>query len=286
VNSIPETVSTDYDTSDKLYFEPLTLENVLNICDREKPDGIIPQLGGQTPLNLAAGLVEAGQTILGTSHRSIELAEDRKLFQALAQDLRLRQPASGVATTFDEAARVAERIGYPVLLRPSFVLSGEAMRVVWNREELEAYMARAIAASGRRPVLVDEFLEEATEVDVDAISDGRTTVIGGIMEHIEEAGIHSGDSSCALPPFSLNRVVQEEIRRITFTLAEGLGRIPKGTHDWDRFIAPETLEAHLAAAGLVVTDRRGMTWSPMRGFVLSNDLSINYLVAALFIKST
>ena len=223
VNSNPETVSTDYDTSDKLYFEPLTLENVLNICDREKPDGIIPQLGGQTPLNLAAGLVEAGQTILGTSHRSIELAEDRKLFQALAQDLRLRQPASGVATTFDEAARVAERIGYPVLLRPSFVLSGEAMRVVWNREELEAYMARAIAASGRRPVLVDEFLEEATEVDVDAISDGRTTVIGGIMEHIEEAGIHSGDSSCALPPFSLNRVVQEEIRRITFTLAEGLG---------------------------------------------------------------
>ena len=223
VNSNPETVSTDYDTSDKLYFEPLTLENVLNICDREKPDGIIPQLGGQTPLNLAAGLVEAGQTILGTSHRSIELAEDRELFQALAQSLNLRQPASGAATTHAEAIRTAERIGYPVLLRPSFVLSGEAMRVVWSREELEAYMARAIAASGGRPVLVDEFLEEATEVDVDAISDGRTTVIGGIMEHIEEAGIHSGDSSCALPPFSLNRVVQDEIRRITFALAEGLG---------------------------------------------------------------
>ncbi len=223
VNSNPETVSTDYDTSDKLYFEPLTLENVLNICDREKPEGIILQLGGQTPLNLAAGLAQAGQTILGTSHRSIELAEDRELFQALAQSLGIRQPASGTATTMDGAIRVAEQIGYPVLIRPSFVLSGEAMRVVWSREELQAYTARAIAASDGRPVLVDKFLEEAIEVDVDAISDGELTVIGGIMEHIEEAGIHSGDSSCAIPPFSLSRVVQDEIRRMTFRLAEGLG---------------------------------------------------------------
>jgi len=222
VNSNPETVSTDYDTSDKLYFEPLTLENVLNICDREKPDGLILQLGGQTPLNLAAGLAEAGMRILGTSHRSIELAEERELFKRLLAKLGLRQPANGTATTVAGAVAVAEEIGYPVLIRPSFVLGGEAMRVVWNRRELEEFMGRAIYASEDRPVLIDKFLEEAVEVDVDAISDGETTVIGGIMEHIEEAGVHSGDSSCAIPPHTLRRSVLDEIREITYKLAEAL----------------------------------------------------------------
>ncbi len=222
VNSNPETVSTDYDTSDKLYFEPLSLENVCNICDREKPEGLILQLGGQTPLNLAAGLAAAGQRILGTSHESIELAEEREQFTQLLRRLGLRQPANGTATTVAGAVRVAEEIGFPVLIRPSFVLGGEAMRVVWNRQELESYMGRAIIASDDRPVLVDKFLEEAVEIDVDAISDGTVTVIGGIMEHIEEAGVHSGDSSCCLPPHSLRRTTIEEIKEITYKLTEAL----------------------------------------------------------------
>lgn len=222
VNSNPETVSTDYDTSDKLYFEPLTLEHVLNICDREKPDGVILQLGGQTPLNLANGLAANGQTILGTSHESIELAENRELFQALLARLEIKHPDNGLARSVEEACAVAARVGYPVLIRPSFVLSGEAMRIVWDEKELTAYMARAIDASEDRPVLVDKYLEEAIEVDVDAISDGEMTVIGAIMEHIEEAGIHSGDSSCVIPTRNLPRACLDEIKQITYRLAEAL----------------------------------------------------------------
>ncbi|MBN1420939.1 MAG: carbamoyl-phosphate synthase large subunit, partial [Planctomycetes bacterium] len=222
VNSNPETVSTDYDTSDKLYFEPLTLEHVLNIWERERPEGVILQLGGQTPLNIGRGLVEAGARILGTSYDSIDLAEDRERFRVLVEDLGLRQPPSLSATTLDDAVRAAERVGYPVLVRPSFVLSGEAMRIVYDRSQLEEFWGAAIYASQDKPVLIDKFLEDATEVDVDAIADGERVVIGGIMEHIEQAGVHSGDSSCAIPTFSLSRTVLDEIRRTTRLLGEAL----------------------------------------------------------------
>ena len=199
VNSNPETVSTDYDTSDKLYFEPLTLEDVLNIYEQEMPEGVIVQFGGQTPLNLAARLKAAGVPIIGTSPESIELAEDRKLFAAMLDQLGLRQTPSGTAVSEDEAVAIAERIGYPVLVRPSFVLGGRAMELVYHAEDLRRYMRSAIEVSPRRPVLVDRFLEDAIEVDVDCIADGEIAVIGAIMEHIEEAGIHSGDSACVDP---------------------------------------------------------------------------------------
>lgn len=222
VNSNPETVSTDYDTSDKLYFEPLTLEDVLNICDQEKPWGVIVQFGGQTPLNLAAGLAEAGVPIIGTSPASIELAEDRKLFAALLDELELNQAPSGTATSTEEALAITARIGYPSLVRPSFVLGGRAMQIVYSDAELIHYMQNAVEVSPERPVLVDRFLEDATEVDVDCISDGETTVVGAIMEHIEEAGIHSGDSACVIPPFSLTEEMQVRIRDAAKKLAQAL----------------------------------------------------------------
>ncbi len=203
VNSNPETVSTDYDTSDKLYFEPLTHEDVLHIVEKEKPFGVIVQFGGQTPLNLATGLQKAGVPIIGTSPESIDRAEDRDLFQAMMNKLGLRQPENGIAHSYEEALAVARDIGYPVMVRPSFVLGGRAMKIVYDEADLEAFFELAIQASPDKPVLIDKFLEEAFELDVDAISDGETTVIGGMMEHIEEAGIHSGDSACVLPPYSI-----------------------------------------------------------------------------------
>jgi carbamoyl-phosphate synthase large subunit len=222
VNSNPETVSTDYDTSDKLYFEPLTLEDVLNICDQEKPDGVFVQFGGQTPLNLANGLKAAGVSILGTQPESIETAEDRQLFATMLDRLGLRQTPNGSATSTEEAVAIAGKIGYPVLVRPSFVLGGRAMELVYNEEDLRRYMASAIDVTPDRPVLIDRFLEDAIEVDVDCISDGETTVIGAIMEHIEEAGIHSGDSACVIPTFSLSQKVLDEISAATRAMAREL----------------------------------------------------------------
>ena len=222
VNSNPETVSTDYDTSDKLYFEPLTLEDVLNIYEREKADAIIVQFGGQTPLNLAAGLAANGCTIIGTQPSSIEMAEDRKHFSAMLNKLGLRQTQGGTATNEAEAVAVAARIGFPVLVRPSFVLGGRAMEIVHDEADLRRYIRTAVAASPERPVLVDRFLEDATEVDVDCIADGETCVIGGVMEHIEQAGIHSGDSACVIPSFSLTPEVLETIKHATKAMAKEL----------------------------------------------------------------
>ena len=223
VNSNPETVSTDYDTSDKLYFEPLTLEDVLNICDQEKPDGVIVQFGGQTPLNLAADLERHGVPIIGTSPKSIELAEDRKYFSALLDKIGLKQAEAGTAVNAEEAVVVAERIGYPVLVRPSFVLGGRAMMIVYNSEDLVGYMNEAVDVSPDRPVLVDRFLESAIEVDVDCISDGETSVVGAIMQHIEQAGIHSGDSACVIPAFSLSEPIKTQILKAAKDLASELG---------------------------------------------------------------
>jgi carbamoyl-phosphate synthase large subunit len=243
VNSNPETVSTDYDTSDKLYFEPLTLEDVLNIYERENKNdqvlGVIVQFGGQTPLNLAKGLEENGVRIIGTSPKSIELAEDRKLFAKLLDDLGLNQAPSGIATSLEEALAVTAKIGYPSLVRPSFVLGGRAMQIVYNDNELAHYMRTNLELEGTnqagashiankptlsadKPLLIDRFLEDATEVDVDCITDGETTVIGAIMEHIEEAGIHSGDSACVIPPFSLAPAMQDRIRDAAKKLAKAL----------------------------------------------------------------
>jgi carbamoylphosphate synthase large subunit/REP element-mobilizing transposase RayT len=222
VNSNPETVSTDYDTSDKLYFEPLTLEDVLNIYDQEKPEGVFVQFGGQTPLNLASGLKAAGVPILGTQPESIETAEDRKLFAAMLDKLGLRQTPNGSATSTKEAVAIAKKIGYPVLVRPSFVLGGRAMELVYTETDLRRYMTSAIEVTPDRPVLIDRFLEDAIEVDVDCISDGETTVIGAIMEHIEEAGIHSGDSACVVPTFSLPQKVLDEISSATKAMAREL----------------------------------------------------------------
>ncbi len=219
VNCNPETVSTDYDTSDRLYFEPLTLEDVLAIVEIEKPEGVIVQYGGQTPLKLAVALEKAGVPIIGTSPDAIDRAEDRERFQALLNKLNLLQPENGIARAFDEAEVIAERIGYPVVVRPSYVLGGRAMEIVYNVERLRDYMKYAVDASPEHPVLVDKFLQNAIEVDVDALADGKEVVIGGIMQHIEEAGIHSGDSACSLPPFSLSDEIIAEIKKQTIALA-------------------------------------------------------------------
>jgi carbamoyl-phosphate synthase large subunit len=223
VNCNPETVSTDYDTSDRLYFEPLTLEDVLNIVDKEKPMGVIVQFGGQTPLKLAVPLQRAGVKILGTSPDAIDRAEDRERFKQLPQKLGLNQPPNGTAVSFNQAALIARQIGYPVLVRPSYVLGGRAMEIVYDEDDLRDYMERAVQASPDHPILVDKFLEDAIEMDVDAISDGETVVIGGIMEHIEEAGIHSGDSACSLPPRSVSQTLLKEIREQTKAMALELG---------------------------------------------------------------
>jgi carbamoyl-phosphate synthase large subunit len=223
VNCNPETVSTDYDTSDKLFFEPLTLEDVLSIVERERPFGVIVQFGGQTPLRLSVALEKAGVPIIGTSPDAIDRAEDRERFKNLLDELGLRQPANGTARSVDEAAAIAGRIGYPVLLRPSYVLGGRAMEIVSSEDGLRDYMQRAVKASPDHPVLVDKFLDSAIEIDVDCLSDGRTVVVGGVMEHIEPAGVHSGDSACSLPPRLLRLDVQDEIRRQTIALASRLG---------------------------------------------------------------
>jgi carbamoyl-phosphate synthase large subunit len=225
VNSNPETVSTDYDTSDLLFFEPLTVEDVLNICDRVQPDGIIVQFGGQTPLNLARALKDAGAPIIGTSVDAIEAAEDREKFAAMIERLGLRQPANGIARNMGEARAIAEKIGYPVLVRPSFVLGGRAMEICYDQSQLEKYVVAAFVAAQGQPVLIDSFLEGATEVDVDAISDGTDVIVPGIMEHIEEAGVHSGDSACAIPPYSLPGPVVKEIRDAAEALARDLNVI-------------------------------------------------------------
>jgi len=230
VNSNPETVSTDYDTSDKLYFEPLTLEDVLHIYEREGCWGAIAQFGGQTPLNLALGLQKNGVRVIGTTPQSIEIAEDRKLFAAMLDRLGILQPPNGIATNEAEALAVAGRLGYPVLVRPSFVLGGRAMQIVYSDAELQHYMRFAVEASPERPVLVDKFLEDATEVDVDCIADvgnfagadEGTIVIGGMLEHIEFAGVHSGDAAMVLPPHTLTKPVMEEIRRYTHRMAREL----------------------------------------------------------------
>ena len=222
VNSNPETVSTDYDTSDRLYFEPLTREDVLNIYHKEKPSGVIVQFGGQTPLNLAVALKEAGVPIIGTSPKDIARSEDRKLFKAVLDEIGLMQAPNGTATSSEEAAPIAAALGYPVIVRPSYVLGGRAMQIVYDEELLHDYMHSAVQASPEHPVLIDKYLEEAIEVDVDAISDGEKTVIGGIMEHIEEAGIHSGDSDCVLPPYTLVDEQIETLKTFTYALAKAL----------------------------------------------------------------
>ncbi|HSH95886.1 MAG TPA: carbamoyl-phosphate synthase large subunit, partial [Roseimicrobium sp.] len=230
VNSNPETVSTDYDTSDKLYFEPLTLEDVLHIYEREKCTGAIAQFGGQTPLNLALGLQNNGVNIIGTSPQSIETAEDRKLFAAMLDRLKIPQPPNGLAVNESEALVISKRLGYPVLVRPSFVLGGRAMQIVYSDGELQHYMRFAVEASPERPVLVDKFLEDATEVDVDCIADvghfddpsKGTIVMGGMLEHIEFAGVHSGDAAMVLPPHTLSKSVIDTIRTYTHAMAREL----------------------------------------------------------------
>ncbi|MFO7886241.1 MAG: carbamoyl-phosphate synthase large subunit [Desulfobacteraceae bacterium] len=222
VNSNPETVSTDYDTSDKLYFEPLTREDVLHIVEKEKPFGVIVQFGGQTPLNLATALEKAGVPIIGTSPESIDRAEDRDLFQAMLKKLGIAQPANGIATSFSEAEKIAMEIGYPVMVRPSFVLGGRAMKIVYDKKDLKEFFDLAVSASPDHPVLIDQFLEDAFELDVDAVSDGETTIIGGMMEHVEEAGIHSGDSACVLPPYSISKEHIEEMTAAAQALAKEL----------------------------------------------------------------
>jgi carbamoyl-phosphate synthase large subunit len=223
VNSNPETVSTDYDTSDKLYFEPVTTEDVLSITDLEQPDGVIVQFGGQTPLNLARDLESAGLNIIGTSPDSIDLAEDRKRFGALIEELGIRQPENGTATSVDEAEAIAKAIGFPVLVRPSYVLGGRAMAIVYDTDTLVQYMANAIEASPERPILIDRYLQNAHEFDVDAVSDPTAIVIGGVMQHIESAGVHSGDSACVLPPYDITDANLAQLKDHTHKLARALG---------------------------------------------------------------
>ncbi|NLG16905.1 MAG: carbamoyl-phosphate synthase large subunit [Fibrobacter sp.] len=289
VNSNPETVSTDYDTSDKLYFEPLTFEDVMNIIDKEKPQGVIVQFGGQTPLNLAKQLMSAGAPIIGTSVESIQRAEDRDEFSAMVKKLGLNQPPNGIASNTEEAISIAHNLGYPVLLRPSFVLGGRAMRIVYDDDELRAFITDAQAAAENRAVLVDKFIGDALEVDVDALSDGHTVMICGIMEHIEEAGIHSGDSACVLPPHTLSEDIIAEIRRATIEVARELSVI--GLLNIQFAIKEETvyiLEVNPRASRTVpfVSKAIGVPWAKiaakvMTGLKLSQipeavEKSINY----------
>jgi carbamoyl-phosphate synthase large subunit len=222
VNCNPETVSTDYDTSDRLYFEPVTLEDVLEIVHIEKPFGVIVQFGGQTPLKLARDLEANGVPIIGTTPDSIDVAEDRERFQKLLHKLKLKQPPNRTVRSAAKALVAAEEIGYPLVVRPSYVLGGRAMEIVHQKEDLERYMREAVKVSNDSPVLLDRFLNDAIEVDVDAVSDGKQVIIGGVMEHIEQAGVHSGDSACSLPPFSLSPELQAEMRRQTVAMAKGL----------------------------------------------------------------
>ncbi len=222
VNCNPETVSTDYDTSDRLYFEPLTLEDVLEIVRIEKPEGVIVQYGGQTPLKLARDLEKNGVPIIGTTPDMIDAAEDRERFQKVLQELGLLQPPNRTARTEADAIRLAAEIGYPLVVRPSYVLGGRAMEIVHEEADLQRYMREAVKVSNDSPVLLDRFLNDAIEVDVDALSDGKAVLIGGIMEHIEQAGVHSGDSACSLPPYSLSKALQDEMRRQTVVMARAL----------------------------------------------------------------
>ncbi|MBS1214519.1 MAG: carbamoyl-phosphate synthase large subunit [Proteobacteria bacterium] len=223
INCNPETVSTDFDTSDRLYFEPLTLEDVLEIVHLEKPAGMIVQYGGQTPLKLARALEAAGAPIIGTSPDSIDLAEDRERFQKLVDRLNLKQPPNRTARSLEEAVLSAHQIGYPLVVRPSYVLGGRAMEIVFNDDDLRRYMREAVSVSNESPVLLDRFLDDAIEMDVDAICDGQRVLIGGLMQHIEQAGVHSGDSACSIPPYDLSADIQQRIREQVKQLAEALG---------------------------------------------------------------
>jgi carbamoyl-phosphate synthase large subunit len=225
VNCNPETVSTDYDISDRLYFEPLTFEDVMNVVDNEKPDGVIVQFGGQTPLKLALSLKKAKVPIIGTDPENINIAEDRKLFRELIEKLHLLQPESGTATNREGAQEICKEIGYPVLVRPSYVLGGRAMEIIYSEEELNRYIKEAVHVSGDHPVLIDKFLEDAIEIDVDAVSDGRDTRIASIMQHIEPAGIHSGDSACSIPPLTLPPEIIDELKRQTYIFSQALNVI-------------------------------------------------------------
>jgi carbamoyl-phosphate synthase large subunit len=223
VNCNPETVSTDYDTSDRLFFEPVTLEDVLEIVRVEKPKGVIVQYGGQTPLKLARALEEAGVPIIGTSPDAIDRAEDRERFQQMVERLNLRQPPNRIVKSAEEGLLAAAQVGYPLVVRPSYVLGGRAMEIVYNEDELKRYLRDAVQASNEAPVLLDRFLDDAIEVDVDCVSDGVDVVIGGIMQHIEQAGVHSGDSACSLPPYSLSDDIQNVMRAQTIAMARELG---------------------------------------------------------------
>lgn len=271
VNSNPETVSTDYDVSDKLYFEPLTLEDVINIANVEKPEGIIVQLGGQTPLKLARGLEAAGLKILGTSVDSIDMAEDRARFGELIERIGLRQPPGAMAVTSEEAIKAAEQVGYPVLVRPSYVLGGQAMQIIYNRDDLEAWLQRGFHIANKNPILIDQFLENAIEIDVDAISDGRATIIAGIMEHVEQAGIHSGDSTCVLPTQTIPLNIIEDIRKATLAIAAelnvvGLMNIQFAVRNDELFV----LEVNPRASRTIpfVSKATGVPWAKMAAGVM------------------
>src|SRR5258707_11342862 len=225
INSNPETVSTDFDISDKLYFEPLTFEDVLEITRWERPKGVVVQLGGQTPLQLTKPLEAAGVPVLGTSPDAIDIAEDRERFEELADKLGIAQPPNGIARSVEEAVAIAQRVGYPVLVRPSYVLGGRAMEIVYDDDSLRDYFVKAARVAPEHPVLIDRFLEDAFEADVDAIADGQRCIIGGVMQHIEDAGIHSGDSACVLPPYLITEAQVEEMRGYTRAFAERIGVI-------------------------------------------------------------
>ena len=240
VNCNPETVSTDYDTSDRLFFEPVTLEDVLEICHIEQPTGVIVQFGGQTPLKLARALEAAGVPIVGTTPDAIDRAEDRERFQQMIDKLGLLQPRNATARSADQAVELAKEIGYPLVVRPSYVLGGRAMEIVYKEDELRHYMKTAVQVSDDSPVLLDFFLPNAIEMDVDAVSDGEQVVIGAIMQHIEQAGIHSGDSACSLPPYSLSETVQDEMREVCKKMAAlnvvGLMNIQFAIKDQDIYL--------------------------------------------------